>query len=157
MRVQFDLQRGIAKHIKTRQENTGDVKLPTIQSTAVGTEVSDFTLIDQQNRAIRLSRQRGRVVVIDFIYTRCPLPEVCPRLSANFARLQRRFGRRIPLLSITIDPQFDTPPVLAAYAKIWGADHDNWHFLTGELDEIVKIAGLFGLQYWPEEGSIAHT
>ena len=77
-----------------------------------GDAVADFELRDQHGQTVRLSDFRGKVVAIDFIYTRCPLPDVCPRLSASFATLQRRFHDRLGdlvLLSITVDPEYDTP------------------------------------------------
>lgn len=123
-----------------------------------GVLVPDFRLTDQSGRTVRLSDFRGKAVVIDFIYTRCPLPEVCPRLSANFARLQRRFQpESVVLLSITLDPQYDTPAVLTAYAKIWKADPEGWRFLTGTVEEIREVAERFGMIYWPEDGSLTHT
>ncbi len=91
-----------------------------------------------------------------FIYTRCPLPDVCPRLSANFAYLNKRV-HDVALLSITIDPQFDTPAVLAEYARRYGSDGERWRFLTGSIEQIREVAGRFGLIYWPEDGSITHT
>jgi protein SCO1/2 len=108
-----------------------------------------------------LSDFRGRIVAVNFIYTRCPLPDVCPRLSANFAVLQRRFsrqaGKELVLLSITIDPQFDTPAILREYAVRWGARSEVWRFLSGSAPEIQRVAGNFGLVYWPDEGSIGHN
>lgn len=124
---------------------------------AAGTPVPDFTLTDETGRPFQLSRLRDRVVALDFIYTRCPLPDVCPRLSANFAALQRRFGPKVTLVSITIDPQYDTPAVLREYAKRWNANSENWHFLTGEDAVIRSVAASFGLLYFAEEGSISHT
>jgi protein SCO1/2 len=100
-------------------------------------------------------------VAVDFIYTRCPLPDVCPLLSAHFKRLQTRFrgqlGSDLELLSITIDPQYDTPEVLRVYARIWAAPGDSWRFLTGPDKEIEHVARRFAMNYWPEEGLIAHT
>lgn len=131
------------------------------EKVAIGSAMPDFALVDQQDRPVRLSDYRGRVVAIDFIYTRCPLPDVCPRLSANFALLQKRLRDRLrkdlALVSITIDPQYDTPEVLAGYARRWQADNEHWRFLTGPPDQIQKVAAFFGLIYWPEEGSITHT
>ncbi len=124
---------------------------------AAGTVVPDFELTDQTGQSVRLSNFLGRVVALDFIYTRCPLPDVCPRLSANFARLQRRFGGRLVLLSVTIDPQFDTPEVLARYATLWKADPANWKFLTGDGERIRKLASFLGMVYFPEDGSMTHT
>jgi protein SCO1/2 len=124
---------------------------------AIGEQTPDFALTDQNGNTVRLSSIQGQVVAIDFIYTRCPLPDVCPRLSANFARLQKRFAGRIALLSITLDPQHDTPQVLAEYAARWRADSHTWLFLTGSEDDIRKVAGHFGVIFWAEEGAITHT
>ena len=102
-----------------------------------------------------LEEFRGKVLAVDFIYTRCPLPDVCPRLSANFAEMQRKFGGGdLLLLSITVDPDYDTPAVLAEYAKRWNADRARWRFLSG--DNRVLAASL-GEVYWSGEGSIGHN
>jgi len=152
-----------AERPATILEDAGDrirIEAPA-QKLAVGAAVPEFSLIDQRGVAVSLSEYRGRVVAVNFIYTRCPLPDVCPRLSAGFARLQRRFQRRmgsdVALLSVTIDPTYDTPPVLARYAALWRADPRHWRFLTGPVPEIQRVAALFGLVYWPEEGLITHT
>ena len=167
-RLNFDLHVGkhesVARNLKprvTRLEGTDGKEIPVAQPAnklALGAAVPDFTLTDQSGRLTHLSQFRGRVIALDFIYTRCPLPDVCPRLSANFAYLSKRFrGRDVTLLSITIDPTWDRPEVLTEYAHRWQSDGDTWRFLTGPVDQIGTIAGLFGLIYWPEEGSITHT
>jgi protein SCO1/2 len=170
--VEFDLVvRKSASHIDHVRriggasviEDRGDriVLPPNRDLVAVGSIMPDFALIDQLGRPVRLSDFRGKVVVVDFIYTRCPLPDVCPRLSANFARLQNRFRDRLErdlqLLSITIDPQYDTPQVLMGYAKIWNARPPAWRFLTGADSDVGIVARRFGMNYWPEEGLITHT
>lgn len=161
-RLSFDLRIGkhesIARHLKPRETKL-EIKVETPKNkVTIGTTVPDFVLTDQANRPVHLSDFRGRVVAIDFIYTRCPLPDVCPRLSANFANVARHMrGQDVQLLSITIDPQFDTPAVLADYGHRYSADGESWRFLTGTMDQIRETAGLFGLIYWPEEGSITHT
>jgi protein SCO1 len=161
-RIDFQLkvtrQASIVRHIHLQQTALDGVPLPKPENKiAIGGAMPDFTLTAQDGRAVRLSGFQGQVVAVDFIYTRCPLPDVCPRLSANFARLQKRFAGRIVLLSITLDPQHDTPDVLAEYAQRWRADSRTWQFLTGSEDDIRKVAGLFGVVYWPEEGAITHT
>ncbi len=124
----------------------------------IGSPVPDFALTDQTSQPVHLSDFRGKVVAIDFIYTRCPLPDVCPRLSANFARLQRRFaGKDLVLLSVTIDPQYDTPEVLSRYASIWKANPAMWRFLTGAISDVQTVAHRLGMVYWPEEGLMTHT
>jgi protein SCO1 len=159
-RVRFDLEVGKRESVARRVrviETRLDFKIPEAPNkVAIGAEVPDFSLVDQANRPVRLSQFRGRVVAVDFIYTRCPLPDVCPRLSANFAYLARRVPD-LQLLSITVDPQFDTPAVLAEYGRRYGAPAESWRFLTGTGEQIRSVAGLFGLVYFAEEGSITHT
>ena len=160
-RVDFRLsvgqKRSSVYDIRVKTAKLEDVVLPPpTRKVSVGDPISDFTLKDQTGRDVRLADYRGHPVVIDFIYTRCPLPDVCPRLSANFALLQKRFGDKLTLLSITIDPVFDTPEVLGEYAQRWRAGPD-WHFLTGSTEQIQRVAAPFGLVYWAEEGVISHT
>lgn len=123
----------------------------------VGAAVPDFELIDERGEPFHLSRLRGRLVALDFIYSRCPVADMCPRLSANFAYLQRHFGGRLELVSVTLDPKWDRPAVLLEYAKRWGADLGRWHFVTGEAAAIRMVAGEFGVQYWVEEDALTHT
>jgi protein SCO1/2 len=161
-RVRFDLRasKSSTRVTKLRIDSgpPPDFKIPKPEhAVAVGEEVPDFSLIDEQGRPTRLSDFRGRLTALEFIYTRCPMPDVCPRLSANFALLQKKFGRDLVLLSITIDPDHDTPGVLREYAQRWRANPSIWHFLTGEPDEVRRVADYFGLIYFAEEGAITHT
>jgi protein SCO1/2 len=163
-RVEFELRAGRggarARSIRVTQANLIDgARLDDPpEKLVIGDLVPDFELIDQQGRATRLAGFGGKLVAVNFIYTRCPLPEVCPRLSASFAALQRRFRDRMPdklaLLSVTLDPGYDTPAVLERYAESIGA---RWRFLTGDQSRIDAVARRFGLLHWPEEGVIVHT
>jgi protein SCO1/2 len=100
-------------------------------------------------------------VAVAFVYTRCPLPNYCFRLSNNLGRLQKRFadrmGRDLVLLSLTIDPVHDTPEVLAKYAATWNADPNSWHFLTGPEAEVKAVCRKFGVNFWPDEGALTHS
>jgi protein SCO1/2 len=161
-RVSFELKVGkhasMVEKVQVRS-SVIDLNLPQTPKNKIvtGLKMPSFSLIDQSGKTVNLSDFRGKVVVVDFIYTRCPLPDVCPRLSANFASVSKRLrGRDVEFLSITIDPQYDTPAVLTDYARRWQAG-DSWRFLTGTSEQIQEVAGLFGLIYWPEEGSITHT
>ncbi|MBZ5617474.1 MAG: SCO family protein [Acidobacteriia bacterium] len=160
-RIQFELvvgkDRSIARNV--RKSGGADAAIPAPrEKLAIGDAVPDFQLTDQEGRTFGAADLRGKVLAIDFIYTRCPLPDVCPRLAANFATLQRRFpqalGRDLMLLSVTVDPDFDTPAVLADYAKRWSADSRGWRFLTGD---VTKLAAQLGEVYWSDEGSIGHN
>jgi protein SCO1/2 len=128
---------------------------------AIGAPVPDFTLTDQTGQRVSLSRFAGKVVGVTFIYTSCPLPDFCFRLSNNFGRLQKRFrammGSDLVLLSISFDPVHDQPEVLAKYASAWKADPNSWHFLTGTPDEVKAVCRRFGLNFWPDEGALVHS
>jgi protein SCO1/2 len=158
MRVGFDLEVGKRASIVRRvqvYEGIIDLNLPKTSKPIIGHKIPPFSLVDQAGKTVQLSDFLGQVVVVDFIYTRCPLPDVCPRLSANFASVSKKV-HDVEFLSITIDPQYDTPAVLADYARRWQA-RESWRFLTGTPEQIQEVAGAFGLIYWPEEGSITHT
>jgi protein SCO1/2 len=159
--LRLDKRRSEARGIRVTDTRLADegFRFPVPpEKVAVGSPMPDFALTDQLGRPTRLADFRGRLVVVNFLYTRCPLPEVCPRLAASFASLRARHRASIPdklvLLSITLDPRHDTPPVLARYAESIGARGEGWWLLTGDVD---PVARRFGLAYWPEEGVIVHT
>jgi len=97
-----------------------------------------FSLTDQSDQPFTSADTANRVVVVDFIYTTCT--DVCPMLSARMRDLQERlksenlFASRVLLLSITVDPQRDTPAVLAEYGERFHADPAGWRFLTGDRE-----------------------
>ena len=128
---------------------------------AINQILPDFTLTNQARKRIALSQLRGKVVVMNFVYTSCALPQFCYRMTNHFSVLNDRFtgreGRDVVLLSVTFDPTRDTPEVLADYAKQWKADTARWHFLTGTPDEIERLAVPLGLDYFPDEGLITHS
>jgi protein SCO1/2 len=127
----------------------------------IGERVPDFTLLDQNGRRVRLSQFNGKVVALTFLYTRCPFPNYCVRLSNNFARLQKRFhdqmGHELVLLSIVIDAVHDQPKTLEKYATMWKADPSAWHFLTGSADELQQVCRHFEMNYYPDEALYIHS
>ena len=133
----------------------------TAHQLAVGQAVPAFTLTDQDNQPVSLGAFAGKVVALNFVYTRCPLPDYCFRLSNNLAQLQKRFGaglgRELILLTVTFDPGHDTPATMAKYAKIWNADLKAWHFLTGPRAEVERVCNLFGVAAWQDEGILTHS
>jgi protein SCO1/2 len=127
----------------------------------VGSPVPDFELTDQSNQPIALSALKGKVVAVTFIYTRCPLPDYCPRMVNNFRAIRDRFAARMDkdlvLLTVSFDPKFDSPETLAKYAESERAGGPGWHFLTGDPANIERVCSAFGIQYWAEEGLITHS
>jgi protein SCO1 len=127
----------------------------------IGQRVPDFTLIDQNRERISLSQFAGKVVAITFIYTRCPRPDYCVRLSNNFGLLQKRFkggmGRDLVLLTVVIDSAHDQPEAISNYARIWKADGRFWHFLTGPLLDIQKLCRSFDMAFYPDEALFVHS
>jgi protein SCO1/2 len=127
----------------------------------VGAPIPDFDLVDQQGAAVTLSSLRGKVVAVTFIYTRCPLPDYCPRMVENFRAIRSRFAARMDrdlvLLTISFDPKYDTPQRLIAYATANRAGGPGWHFLTGDSGRIERVCNAFGIQYFAEEGMITHS
>jgi len=109
----------------------------------------DLSLIAQDGTSIQLSDFRGQALVLTFIYTRCPLPTYCPRMSKQFAALQPtlrdRVGDRAHLLSISFDPDYDTPAVLRDYASRYTDRLDTWTFATGDSTEVQRITSRFGV------------
>jgi protein SCO1/2 len=128
---------------------------------AIGNKVPEFALVDQSRRRVALSSLAGKVVVVNFIYTRCALPQFCLLMANNFGALQKRFssflGRDLVLLTITFDPERDTPETMAAYAAQWDANPAGWHFLTGSAADIRRVCALFGQEAFPEEGLLNHS
>lgn len=126
-----------------------------------GGTVPDFILTDQSKQKVTLSQFAGKVVALTFIYTRCPLPDYCFRLSNNFGQLQKRFrtrmGSDLVLLSVVIDPAHDQPAALSDYARTWKADSHAWHFLTGPLPQIEQMAHGFDMNFYPEEALFVHS
>jgi protein SCO1 len=116
-----------------------------------GDEAPDAELVDEAGRSRRLSDWRGSVVAVTFIYTRCPVPNFCPLMDRHFLAVQRalttdaHLSSRAHLVSVSFDPEFDTPAVLAAHARRVGADPARWTFVTGERDQLDPFAARFGV------------
>jgi protein SCO1/2 len=128
---------------------------------AIGTRVPDFTLIDERRRRVSLSSLAGKVVLVNFVYTRCALPQFCLRMANHMAAVQKRFssalGRDLVLLTVTFDPERDTPEVLASYAAERQANPAGWHFLTGSVPDVRRVCGLFGQEAFLDEGLMNHS
>jgi protein SCO1/2 len=128
-----------------------------------GDEVPDFGLVIQNGKRVGFHQFRGRILVLTFIYTRCPLPDYCPLMTENFSEIEKELKSepelysKTHLLSISVDPEYDTPKVLREYAAAHLADTAHWDFASGTKDEVKKIATYFGMQYWREGDQIIHS
>jgi protein SCO1/2 len=134
---------------------------------APGEEVPDFAFTDQDGKHISLHQFRGKMLMVTFVYTRCPFPDFCPRMSSNFADVYKQLGSNpsladTQLLSVSFDPEHDTPKVLRNYGFSVAHTHDSalfrrWQFAAPKAAELPKIADFFALTVKPEGGLITHT
>jgi len=125
-----------------------------------GDLVPDHALVDQTDTPLSMQSLRGHRVALTFMYTRCPLPDFCPLMDKHFADVQAQVKKSpdmadVQLVSVTLDPAFDTPAVLAEHAKRLGADPARWHFATGSPDEVLAFAKRFGVIAEPGETAVA--
>jgi protein SCO1/2 len=125
-----------------------------VEPLKAGDLLPEYHFTNELGQAVNLSDFKGESFALTFIFTRCPFPTFCPRMSSNFSEVQRKL-KGMPnaptnwhLLTITFDPAFDTPAVLKSYAKHLHPDPQHWSFLTGDLVEITAIAEQFGLLFW---------
>ena len=132
----------------------GDKRLPVI-----GT-AQPFALTSQDGVSVALADLRGKVVALAFIYTGCP--DICPMLTQKMVDVQDAlgadFGAKVAFVSITLDPERDTPEVLKDYAQFWGAKLDGWTFLTGSPEAVRDVTRHYGGFFAKkEDGSVDHT
>jgi protein SCO1 len=135
-------------------EAADEQRLPTIGA------APDFTLTSQDGTPATLRELRGKVVAVTFIYTSCP--DVCPMLTDKMARVQDElgadFGSKVAFLSISVDPEHDTPAVLKEYAEALGAKLEGWSFLTGTPAAVREVAHRYGVAVGPAaDGQVDHT
>ena len=133
----------------------------------VGESVPDLQLINQDGKHFSLSDFKGKAVLVTFIYTRCPMPAFCPRLSSQFSKIHESLAKtpgdyeKTHLLTISFDPKYDTPPVLRKYGLAYLDNHaegfSHWDFASADPAEMRKIADAFGLEYFEEDKQISHS
>lgn len=119
-----------------------------------------FAGVDQSGRPVSLASLRGRAVLLDFVFTRCPGP--CPILTGLHVDVQRALPEplreRVQLVSISLDPAHDTPERMREYARARGADLSGWSFVTGEPEAIDGVLQAYGIGKIPrEDGDIDHV
>jgi protein SCO1/2 len=125
-------------------------------------------LVDQEGKGFSLADLRGEAVGVTFIFTRCPLPDFCPRMNLNFSEVERLLAAepklygKTRLLSVSFDPAYDTPAVLKAFRDpflrgVPGVVPGHWRFATGTLEHIKEFAGFFGLTYLKTGEQFVHS
>jgi protein SCO1/2 len=134
---------------------------------APGEEVPDFSFTNQSGKHISLKQYRGNLLLVTFIYTRCPFPDFCPRMSSNFAEIYKQLGTNpslagAHLLSISFDPEHDAPKVLRDYGYSVAHTHEpalfsRWEFAAPKAKDLPSIADFFALTLKPDGGMITHN
>jgi protein SCO1 len=149
-------------------QTPADKPTATVHIPSPGDEVPDFKLINQNSQRISLHQYRGQTLLLTLIYTRCPFPDFCPRISHEFAAIDgqvradpARYGKT-HLLSISFDPTHDTPKVLRAYGFSCAGSKDpalfaHWEFAAIPSTELPEVADYFALTYKEEDGLITHS
>ena len=170
LRVASDSSRAEHLVISGRDDSVAAAARDAAASTRTRLKKGDalpaFSLETQHGGAFTAADLRGRLTAITFIFTRCPVPEFCPLMSKRFQQVQReierdpalRRGRRnLRLVSVTLDPAFDTPQVLDAYAKAIGANPDRWQFVTGRESEVARLTSAFAIHVARNGVLLDHT
>jgi protein SCO1/2 len=149
----------------TNLPKTGPFRLARdVEPLNIGDPLPDYRFTNHLGQAVHLHQFRGQAVAITFIFTRCPYPLFCPLMSNNFRNVQDKLVNtpNAPtnwhLLTISFDPEFDTPAVLKSYADRYHCDPKHWSFLTGELIDITALAEQCGLLFWrDQDAGISHN
>lgn len=131
----------------------------TATEDSTGALLPDAALVDEHGRPFRLAETKGGALALTFIFTRCPLPDFCPRMNAHFATAQRALSAesgKWRLLSVTMDPAYDTPARLAEYAARYQPE-SRWSFATGDAAEIAKLTTALGLETKGEGAALTHN
>lgn len=132
-----------------------------------GEKVPDVPLINQDGKTLHLADFKGKAVLLTFIYTRCPFPTFCPLISSEFAAIHSDLAQTPPiylkthLLSVSLDPSYDTAPVLRkyglAYLKDDASGFAQWDFVSTSPADLQKLASAFGLEYSIQNNQIVHS
>ena len=140
---------------------TNSDELSYIELYGENKKVPDFQFVNQNGDTISNKDYLGKVYVIEFFFTTCP--SICPIMNKNLVEVEKELGENkdFGIVSISIDPQHDTPEVLKQYAENYGIDNPNWNFLTGDKEEIYKLAnkgfGIFANTDETVPGGFAHS
>ena len=151
---------GWIDHIRVLGKDTNAVTDPqpvrfmkSVATLAAGDLLPDYVLTNELGKTIHLADFRGKVLAFTFIFTRCPYPDFCPRMTDHFSRTLKKLAAtpgsttNVHLLSISFDPEHDTPELLLAYAERYAYDPKKWSLATGAWDQLEPLTSHFGLIY----------
>ena len=151
----------------TDESRRGKVKPVESHMLMPGEKVPDVPLVNQDGQTIHLKDFSGKAVLVTFIYTRCPVPTFCPRLSSQFARIHNALKTtpddysKTHLLTISFDPKYDTPAVLRKYGLAYlegdASGFSKWDFASTKEADMRRLAQAFGLDYQEQDNQISHT
>ena len=127
-----------------------------------GEFIPEFGAWNEYGAVVTDKSFRGRYLVVNFIFTRCPTPDMCPAQTMRMARLQRELGRvgksgDVELVSFTLDPEYDSPGVLRDYAETRGLNLENFTLLTAPKEAMEDLYRQFGIVAYEADGTIDHT
>lgn len=126
-----------------------------------GDYIPNFAMIDQRGDFLQIRQLQGRPFVLNFIFTRCTVPTMCPASTSRMARLQKAAGEAgmedLQFVTITFDPEFDSPGILHEYADGFGLEGENAYLLTGARPVVDDLLRQFGILTMDEDGTINHT
>jgi len=152
---------------KTGEHRAGPTPEPPVSmemtpELQAGDALPDCILTNESGRTFHLDDYKGQAMVFTFFYSRCPLPTYCPLMNRNLAAVQKAMQSDSArtnwhLLSLSFDPEFDTPARLAGYGNFYQNDPQHWNFATSSPEEIRKLGSAFGLMFWQENGTINHN
>ena len=170
-RVRFVLRVSEAASAATRFEVVGhDAAVaqalrgaaPSRSRLRTGDALPEVSLVTEAGRPFTAADLRGRATALTFVFTRCPVPEFCPLMVKRFQQIQRELAADpaladARLLAVTLDPAFDTPPVLRAYAEAMRADPTRWQFVTGPPAQITSLTKAFAVHVERNGVLLDHT
>ena len=135
---------------------------PSVPELKVGDLLPDYTFTNELGQAVRLDKLKGEVLALTLIYTRCPLPEMCPRMSEHFSEAYKQLTansaapKNWRLLSLSFDPEFDTPSMLKAYAQRYKYDPKKWSFVTGSTADVAEFGDRLNMSLALRDGVWDH-
>ena len=156
-----DITREESRSKKVSTQITDSTELEYLVINGEKKKVPEFSFTDQNGNTITNKDYLGKVYIVEFFFTTCPT--ICPRMSKNLVDIQNNFpnSKDFGIASFTINPEYDTPDILKQYAETYGVTNPNWHFLTGDMDAIYKLANegfnLYAAQDDEAAGGFEHS